>query len=70
MINNEKTQGMQIRARANHIENNEQNSRYFFAKEKSYATTKNLTNLHMEDGTNITDPEKILECQKKYCKTH
>ena len=46
MINNERTRGMQVRARATHIENNEQNSAY--------------------DGTSITDPEKILECQKAF----
>ena len=41
-INNEKTRGCQIRARAEHIEMNEHNSAYFFNKEKARAMTKNI----------------------------
>jgi exonuclease III len=65
-INNERTRGQQIRARATHIEMNEKNSAYFFSKEKSNYNTKNISTLHKEDGTVVTDPNEIKACQKKF----
>jgi hypothetical protein len=65
-LNNERTKGQQIRARATHIELNEKNSAYFFSKEKSNYSTKNIVTIHKEDGTIVTEPKKILECQKVF----
>jgi exonuclease III len=65
-INNEKTRGSQIRARATHIQYNEKNSTYFFQKEISNAKIKNITSLTLEDGTKVKDPTEILQKQKEY----
>jgi exonuclease III len=56
-INNERTRGHQIRARAIHIQYNEKNSAYFFKKEVSNAKIKNISTLTLDDGTNIKEPK-------------
>ena len=65
-INNEKTRGCQIRARAEHIEMNEHNSAYFFNKDKSRAKTKNIQCITLDNGQTITKTEEIIHCQKTY----
>jgi exonuclease III len=69
LINNERTRGNQIRARATHIELNEKNSAYFLNKEKTNYNTKNISTIHLDDGTIVTDPAKITQCQKEFYET-
>jgi exonuclease III len=66
MINNERTRGCQIRAKASHIEYNEHNSSYFFAKEKNNAMKKNISTIQLDDGSKVTQQDKILKCQQKF----
>jgi hypothetical protein len=68
-INNQRTRGQQIRARAMHIEFNEKNSKYFLNKEKSKADVKNITTIDLDDGTKITGQNNVIECQQKYYET-
>jgi hypothetical protein len=68
-INNEKTRGNQIRARAMHIECNEKNSAYFFNKEKANYQIKNISTLHKEDGTVVTEQKEIMNCQYQFYKS-
>jgi exodeoxyribonuclease-3 len=66
LLNNEKTRGTQIRARALHIELNEKNSRYFLKKEISNAKIKNISVLNLENGKTVSDQKEILEKQKEF----
>jgi exonuclease III len=66
MINNERAKGSQIRARVTHIKFNEQPNSYFFNKEKANMQVKNITVIQDENGTEIKDPDKIMECQAKF----
>ena len=59
-INNEKTCDNQIKARAMHIECNENNSAYFFNKEKVNYQIKNISTMHKEDGTVVTEHNEIF----------
>ena len=65
-INNEITRGHQIRAKAEHIEFNEQNSAYFFNKEKARGQTKNIQCIKLDGGKEITKTANIMACQKEY----
>jgi hypothetical protein len=65
-INNDRTIGAQMRARATHIELNEKNNAYFLNKEKSNYLVKNITTLHLEDGTIVTNPKHIIDSQKAF----
>ena len=66
LINNERTSGAQLRARAMHIELNEKNNAYFLNKEKSNYLVKNITTLHLENGEIVTKPKDIIDSQKKF----
>ena len=61
-----KAMGAQIRAKCDNIEYDEKNSKYFFNKEKSWAETKNLSTLLLDDGTQISDPKIIIKEQQKF----
>jgi hypothetical protein len=65
-LNNERSKGIQIRAKCTHIELNEHSSKYFFSKEKSQAETKSLTCLQIDENNMTTDSEVILEKQREY----
>ena len=58
--------GAQVRAKCDNIEFDEKNSKYFFNKEKSWAETKNLSTLILENDTQTSDPKIIMEEQKKF----
>ena len=65
-IAHERSQGAQLRANCLHIENNEQNSSYFFSKEKSRAEAKAMTTLIDDNGTvfhnlcDISNEQKVF----------
>ena len=65
-LNNQKSRGNQIRTRATHIELNEKNSAYFFSNEKTNYNIKNISAIHRDDGTIVTDPKQITQCQKEF----
>jgi hypothetical protein len=81
-IAHERNKGAQLRANCLHIENNEQNSSYFFSKEKSRAGAKAMTTLIDENGTvfhnlrDISNEQKVFyeklyqEPKKGNCKRH
>jgi exonuclease III len=50
LINNERTSGVQVRARAMHIELNEKNNKYFLNKEKTNYNLKNYTTFGRRDN--------------------
>ena len=54
-----------IRSKANKIEYNENNSKYFASLEKKKADSKIITNLNV-DGKQITNQSEIRTAQKNY----
>ena len=58
--------GAQIRSNCLHIESDEQNSRYFFSKEKSRSEAKAMTTMINDEGNTLTDLEEIASEQKKF----
>jgi hypothetical protein len=66
LINNERTRGLQIRAKCTHLEANEKNTSYFFNKEQATANTKNMTKLTDDNGTTHTDPKDIMNHTKQF----
>jgi hypothetical protein len=65
-IAHDKALGAQLRSNCLHIENNEQNSRYFFSKEKSRAEAKAMTTLIDDEGNVFTDLKDIAKKQKEF----
>ena len=65
-IAHEKALGAQIRSSCLHLENNEQNSKYFFSKEKSRAEAKAMTTLIDDEGNVSTDLKDIEKKQKEF----
>ena len=68
LLNNEQAKGAQVRARAQHIDENEQNTKYFMNLEKSRAQAKCINALVKDDGTEITDIKQILLEQHRFYK--
>ena len=64
---NEKTKASMIRARADFIENDEKNTKYFLDIEKRNYSVKCIKCLKTPSGQ-ITDEEKILEEEKRFYK--
>ena len=65
-INTEKTEGIRIRSKAQHIEQGERGTKYFLNLEKRNAKLKNITKLKLNDKTVITDSKSILKEQRKF----
>ena len=64
-ITDNKINGILIRSKANKIEYNEKNSKYFASLEKKKADSKIITNLNV-DGKQITNQSEIRKAQKNY----
>ena len=61
--------GQQIRARCQHIDNFEYNTKYFLNKEISHAETENIQALELDTGEIVTSNSQIIEEQKKFYQT-
>lgn len=60
-INAIKTEGVKIRSKAIHIEQNEKSSKYFLNLETKNAKISNITKLELEDGNEIVNEKEILK---------
>jgi len=62
----QETLGHIIRSRTTYYEEGEKNNKYFLALEKLKGDSKSIKNLILEDGSHVSDPESILEEEKKF----
>ena len=60
-----KTKSAAFRSKARHIEDYEKNSKYFFSLEKRNYNKKTMSRI-IENDKIVTDPAKILECQRRF----
>ena len=68
-INSIKTAGVQIRAKAQFIEENERSTTYFLNVEKRNYKMKHIKKLKFSGTESIDNPNKILEEEKQFYKT-
>ena len=66
IIRKEKMKGYLIRARAKNIDENEKPTKYFCKLESYNYTSKIIPSIEKDDGTLITEQDKILEEAKSY----
>lgn len=64
-ITEKKLNGLIIRSKAQVVEQDEKNNKYFACLEKRRAESKIVSRLNV-NGTIITEPKKVLTEQKKY----
>lgn len=68
-LQDEKTRGAILRSKADHIEYNEKNCKYFLNLEKSNYNAKHIKKLITESGNELNSQEDILEYEESYYKT-
>jgi len=61
-----KTYGHFIRSRTAYYEEGEKNTKYFLSLEKKRGDSKSIKYLLKEDGTSISEPQQILEEEKRF----
>ena len=67
-IDNHKAQAMIIQSRAQWHEKGEKSTAYFFGLQKRNYIKKNASKLLTPQGTEVTNPKKILEMQREFYK--
>ena len=65
-IRRAKVDGMIVRSKAKYIEEGEKNTKYFSNLEKKHNTEKCMSILELDDGSIITDPDKIKQENKNF----
>ena len=63
-INNKKTLGVILRAKALNVEFNEKNSSFFIKQEQKHSSQKHIKCIERDDGTLISDANEILNEEK------
>ena len=64
----ERTKGIMFRSKARWYEEGEKNTQYFFALEKAKYNAKTCYKILKQDGTQIIEPQQILDEQRKFYK--
>ena len=66
IMEQDRLKSSQIRIKQKFISEGDKNSKFFFNLEKSQASSKLITSLHLDNGNIITDQFDILQSQKEY----
>jgi len=62
----DETKGYIMRSKTQYYEEGEKNSKYFLALEKIRGDSKSIKSLILEDGSQVTNPDDILEEEKNF----